>query len=73
MGWGRSLDGHADTQAHDHPGGVRGWLGSVFGSHSHDAADSVDAELESSAEGIRALKISLVALLGVCADLLGWR
>jgi len=58
-----SKQDHDDTHAHDHPGGMRGWLGSVFGSHSHDAADSVDAELESSAEGIRALKISLVALL----------
>lgn len=48
---------------HDHAGGVKGWLLSVFGSHSHDSADSVDAALESSAEGIRALKISLVVLL----------
>jgi cation diffusion facilitator family transporter len=38
----------------------------VFRPHGHDAADSVDAALESSAEGIRALKISLVAL-GVTA------
>jgi Co/Zn/Cd efflux system component len=38
----------------------------VFRPHSHDAADSVDAALESSVEGIRALKISLVAL-GVTA------
>jgi cation diffusion facilitator family transporter len=30
--------------------------------HSHDAADSVDSALESSAQGIRAVKISLVAL-----------
>ncbi len=56
-------DAHGDSHAHDHPSGVKGWLGSLFGSHSHDAADSVDAALESSAEGIRALKISLVALL----------
>ena len=34
----------------------------VFGPHSHDAADSVDCALEASAEGIRALKISLVVL-----------
>ena len=34
--------------------------------HSHDAADSVDSALESSAIGIRAVKISLVAL-GVTA------
>ncbi|RDH74982.1 cation transporter [Mycolicibacterium moriokaense] len=34
--------------------------------HSHDAADSIDSALESSAIGIRAVKISLVAL-GVTA------
>jgi len=37
---------------------VRGWISP----HSHDAADSVDAALEASAEGIRAVKVSLVAL-----------
>ena len=47
---------------HDHPGGLRGLLSSVFRPHSHDAADSVDPALESSAQGIRAVKISLVAL-----------
>src|SRR5215204_2293793 len=31
--------------------------------HSHDAADSVDSALEASADGIRAVKISLVVLL----------
>jgi cation diffusion facilitator family transporter len=36
--------------------------------HSHDAADSVDHALEASADGIRAVKISLVAL-GVTAAL----
>jgi cation diffusion facilitator family transporter len=36
---------------------------SVFRPHSHDAADSVDPALEASAEGVRAVKISLVALL----------
>ena len=71
-------DGHthaAATDPHDEPhqhlGGehthhhepvIRGWLASLFRPHSHDAADSVDSALESSAEGIRALKISLVAL-----------
>ncbi len=38
----------------------------MFSPHSHDAADSVDDALESSAIGIRAVKISLVAL-GVTA------
>ena len=48
---------------HDHPAGLKGWLSSIFGSHTHDSVESVDAALESSAEGIRALKISLVVLL----------
>jgi len=39
---------------------------SLFSPHSHDAADSVDSALEASTEGIRAVKISLVAL-GVTA------
>jgi cation diffusion facilitator family transporter len=51
-----------DHSGHDHPGGVRGWIASIFRPHSHDAADSVDSALESSAQGIRAVKISLVAL-----------
>jgi len=42
---------------------VRGRLAAVFAPHSHDSADSVDAALESSTDGIRAVKISLVALL----------
>jgi len=46
---------------------LKGFLLSVFRPHSHDAADSVDSALESSAEGIRALKISLIAL-GVTAS-----
>src|SRR5512144_156581 len=49
-------------QPHAHPGGVRGRLRSPFRPHSHDRADAVDSALESSAEGIRAVKISLVAL-----------
>lgn len=41
---------------------------SVFRPHSHDSADAVDSALEGSAQGIRAVKISLVAL-GVTAAL----
>lgn len=48
---------------HEHPGGLRGFIATVFRPHSHDAADSVDSALESHAEGIRAVKISLVVLL----------
>jgi len=51
-----------DHGDHEHAGGVRRWVLSLFRPHSHDAADSVDSALESSAEGIRAVKISLVAL-----------
>ena len=53
---------HDHDVGHDHPPGVRGWLQELFRPHSHDAADSVDSALESSAEGIRAVKISLVGL-----------
>ncbi|GAA1273502.1 cation diffusion facilitator family transporter [Pseudonocardia aurantiaca] len=45
---------------------MRAWVSSIFRPHSHDAADSVDSALESSADGIRAVKISLLAL-GVTA------
>ena len=47
---------------HEHATGVKGFVLSVFRPHSHDAADSVDSALESSSEGIRALKISLLVL-----------
>ncbi len=47
---------------HDHRTGWRGVVASVFAPHSHDSADSVDSELEGSAQGIRAVKISLVVL-----------
>src|SRR3954447_12574264 len=54
--------GHGHGRGHGH-GGLRGALASVFRPHSHDAADSVDSALAASAEGIRAVKISLIALL----------
>jgi cation diffusion facilitator family transporter len=60
---------HADTcttrvraQPHDHPRGLRAAITEVFAPHSHDAADSIDDALESSAAGIRAVKVSLVVL-----------
>jgi len=60
--------GHRPGSDHDHqhPGGIKGFVLSLFRPHSHDAADSVDSALEASADGIRAVKISLVAL-GVTA------
>jgi cation diffusion facilitator family transporter len=55
--------GHDHGSGHGHATGVRSWVESVFRPHSHDSADSVDSALESSERGIRALKVSLVALL----------
>jgi cation diffusion facilitator family transporter len=56
--------GHGSDHGHEHeaPRGLIGFLKSIFAPHSHDAADSVDQALESSARGIRAVQISLVAL-----------
>lgn len=55
-------DQHRHEHSHDHPGGVRGGIKEIFAPHSHDAADGVDDALESSAAGIRAVKISLLIL-----------
>lgn len=61
-------DHGSDESGHDHPHGGR-WaafrhvLSGLFGGHSHDSADSVDAALESSERGIRALKISFLVLM----------
>ena len=64
----RSGHGHRPGSDHDqqHPSGIRGFVLSLLRPHSHDAADSVDSALEASTDGIRAVKISLVAL-GVTA------
>jgi Co/Zn/Cd efflux system component len=58
--------GHSHGADHDHPKGLRGAIKEIFAPHSHDAADSVDSALESSAAGIRAVKISLL-ILGLTA------
>lgn len=69
MTGGRQTHVHGNGHAHphdrdlDHPGGFRGFLRELFVPHTHDAADSVDDALEASAQGIRALKISLLVLL----------
>lgn len=47
---------------------MRGFLHGLFVPHSHDAADSIDDQMESSGQGIRAVKISLV-VLGATAGL----
>lgn len=60
-GHGHSHD-HGHGHDHDHPKGLRGVIKEVFAPHSHDAADSIDSALESSAAGIRVVKISLLVL-----------
>jgi cation diffusion facilitator family transporter len=67
-GHGHHHDHQHGGHTHDHPGGWRGAVRAVFAPHSHDSADSVDSALEGSAQGIRAVRISLVAL-GVTAVL----
>ena len=71
------LDGHNDDHTHDHDHGglqhghdapdhgrtgLRAFMAGVFSPHDHDAGASVDAALTTSAEGIRALKVSLAGL-----------
>jgi len=58
-------DGHGHGHEHEHE---RGWFGRLLRPHSHDAADKVDSAMEGSAEGIRALWVSLL-VLGVTAVL----
>jgi cation diffusion facilitator family transporter len=54
---------HASEHGHGHEHGWRDRLSGLFGGHSHDHADSVDTALESSRDGIRAVKVSLLVLL----------
>jgi cation diffusion facilitator family transporter len=53
---------HGHAHGHEHEHGVRARLRHLLRPHSHEAADKVDAAMEASAEGIRALWISLAAL-----------
>src|SRR4029453_1695165 len=48
---------------HEHPRGIREILKELYVPHTHDSADSIDDALEASAQGVRALKISLFVLL----------
>ncbi|WP_045821887.1 cation diffusion facilitator family transporter [Williamsia herbipolensis] len=54
---------HHHPHDHDHHGGWRHALSHAFTPHSHDSADKVDGAMESSAQGIRAVKISMALLL----------
>jgi len=65
-------DGHAHDSGHphehgrDHKSAVLSRLAELVRPHSHEPAEKVDAALEASAEGIRALWVSL-AVLGATA------
>ncbi|AGS68174.1 cation efflux system protein [Streptomyces collinus Tu 365] len=67
---GRTPHGHGDNHGHGHTSprspGVRHRLAHLLTPHSHASADKVDAALESSARGMRALWVSL-AVLGATA------
>ena len=61
--------GHDPGHAHEHGHGwFRRLIGALGWSHSHDAADRVDAAMKSSDRGIRAVRMSLL-ILGVTAVL----
>jgi cation diffusion facilitator family transporter len=56
---------HHDAQtphAHGHPSALRAALAELFLPHRHDAADKIDSALEASTHGLRAVKLSFVAL-----------
>lgn len=59
---------HDSEHHHDHPAGLRGWLHELFVPHSHDVSDQIDDVMESSAQGIKAVKLSLAGL-GITAAL----
>ena len=53
---------HGHAHGHVHAAGFRGWLRELFVPHSHDSADSIDTAMETSTQGIRAVKVSLLGL-----------
>jgi cation diffusion facilitator family transporter len=54
--------GRGHGHGHNHAGGWGRWLPALFRPHSHAAADSMDAAFETSRQGIRAVKLSLIGL-----------
>lgn len=75
-GSGHGHAGHAESprcghdehgHQHEHGTGVLGWLRGLYG-HSHNAAERIDASMESNERGIWALKISMLGM-GVTAVL----
>jgi cation diffusion facilitator family transporter len=62
---------HEHQHQHQHAGGLLGFLSEYLVPHTHDTADAVDDALEASAQGIRAVKISLWVLLATTVLQLG--
>ncbi len=52
-----------DAHDHEHASGPWAWVKQLVVPHSHDAAVSMDTELETSRKGMRALLISFAALM----------
>jgi cation diffusion facilitator family transporter len=53
---------HDHDQEHHHRGGLGAFVKSVFVAHNHDVTDSIATALESTDDGLRALKVSLAGL-----------
>ncbi len=60
---GREPRSREHQHVHEDGSGLRGWLKHTFTSHSHDLSAGFDSSLESSQKGVRAVKVSLVALM----------
>ncbi|WP_417235604.1 cation diffusion facilitator family transporter [Arthrobacter sp.] len=61
-GRGHHHDHDQGGHGHEHPSGLRGVIHGLFVPHSHDVSDSIDDAMQSSAKGIRAVKLSLIGL-----------
>lgn len=56
---------HGDDRVghgHQHPRGALGWLRALYSGHEHSPGELVDDALETSLEGVRALRLSLLIL-----------
>ncbi len=60
--YGHDEHGHGDHGHGEHGHGLRGRVRHLLAPHSHDTAVQVDAAMEASAEGMRALWISAAAM-----------
>ncbi|GAB2526576.1 cation diffusion facilitator family transporter [Paramicrobacterium agarici] len=52
----------AREHSHDHQTGVHGFLHNMFVPHTHDPSNAVDDALEASVAGVKAVKVSMIAL-----------